>query len=71
MIDETQSDPMTTVDSYYRPQRSWAKVISLQASVCPRGGGGYLAWSRGGYLVPGGCLKFGGGLKFFRGGGVV
>ena len=24
---------------YYRPQRSWAKVISLQASVCPHGGG--------------------------------
>ena len=24
---------------YYRPQRSWAKVIFLQASVCPRGGG--------------------------------
>ena len=23
---------------YYRPQRSWAKVISLQASVCPHGG---------------------------------
>ena len=25
--------------SYYRPQRSWAKVIFLQASVCPQGGG--------------------------------
>ena len=24
---------------YYRPQRSWAKVIFSQASVCPRGGG--------------------------------
>ena len=24
----------------YRPQRSWAKVKFLQASVCPRGGGG-------------------------------
>ena len=23
---------------FYRPQRSWAKVISLQASVCPHGG---------------------------------
>ena len=23
---------------FYRPQRSWAKVIFLQASVCPRGG---------------------------------
>ena len=23
----------------YRPQRSWAKVMFLQASVCPRGGG--------------------------------
>ena len=24
---------------FYRPQRSWAKVIFLQASVCPQGGG--------------------------------
>ena len=24
---------------YYRPQRSWAKVIFSQASVCPQGGG--------------------------------
>ena len=26
--------------SYYRPQRSWAKVIFLQACVCPQGGRG-------------------------------
>ena len=41
--------------SYYRPQRSWAKVISLQASVCPHGGGG------------GGCLLqiFGGASEIF------
>ena len=25
---------------YYRPQRSWAKAIFLQASVCPQGGRG-------------------------------
>ena len=37
---------------HYRPQRSWAKVISLQASVCPHGGG-YL-------LRSGGCLVWGG-----------
>ena len=47
----------------YRPQRSWAKVISLQACVCPHGGG-----VPG--LVLGGCLKFPGGagcLKFSGG----
>ena len=26
-------------ESYYRPQRSWAKVIFSQACVCPQGGG--------------------------------
>ena len=26
--------------AFYRPQRSWAKVIFSQASVCPQGGGG-------------------------------
>ena len=59
----------------YRPQRSWAKVISSQASVCPQGGG---VWSGpGGGLVPGlsnflaGSPNFGGGwcLQFFGGGG--
>ena len=25
---------------FYRPQRSWARVIFLQASVCPQGGSG-------------------------------
>ena len=41
---------------FYRPQRSWAKVISLQASVCPHRGvclvpGGNLVRSRGVYLA--------------------
>ena len=32
-------DDLFTVSSgYYRPQRSWAKVIISQASVCPQGG---------------------------------
>ena len=39
----------------YRPQQSWAKVISLQACVCPRGGG-CLLQSFGGV-----CSKFWGG----------
>ena len=26
-------------ENFYRPQRSWAKVIFLQACVCPQGGG--------------------------------
>ena len=40
---------------YYRPQRSWAKVISLQASVCPHGEGS--AQNFGGGV----CSKFSGG----------
>ena len=36
---------------FYRPQRSWGKVIFLQASVILLTGGG---------LVPGGCLVLGG-----------
>ena len=57
--------------SYYRPQRSWAKVISLQACVCPQGGGG--TWPGPGgvseILGGGSGLKFGGvsGLKFSGG----
>ena len=35
---ETEMSPVC--DTYYWPQRSWAKVIFLQASVCPRGGRG-------------------------------
>ena len=31
----------------YRPQRSWAKVMFLQASVILLTGGVYLVWSRG------------------------
>ena len=52
----------------YRPQRSWAKVISSQACVCPRGGGGgYLAWSRrrGLRFSGGGVWNFQGVSKFF------
>ena len=30
----------TGMHSCYQPQRSWAKVISLQVSVCPQGGEG-------------------------------
>ena len=33
----------------YRPQRSWAKVIFLQASVCPQGGEGCLPQCMLGY----------------------
>ena len=35
---ETLSTCYFTVN-IYRPQRSWAKVMFLQVSVCPRGGG--------------------------------
>ena len=38
---------------YYRPQRSWAKVIFLQASVCPQGGKGCLPQCMLGYNPPG------------------
>ena len=30
---------VNTLEHFYRPQRSWAKVIFLQASVCPQGEG--------------------------------
>ena len=46
----------------YRPQRSWAKVMFLQASVILSGEG----WWSG----PGG-LQFSGGLQFFGGGGLI
>ena len=38
--------------SFYRPQRSWAKVMFLQACVCPRGGGGGLPQCMLGYHPP-------------------
>ena len=38
---------------YYRPQRSWAKVIFLQASVCPQGGKGCLPQCMLGHNPPG------------------
>ena len=43
----------------YRPQRSWAKVIFLQACVCHRGGGRWWWWSGPGWRV----------LQIFGGGG--
>ena len=46
-----------TLFYFYRPQRSWAKVISSQASVCPWGG---VVWSLGG-------LQFFWGVQFFGG----
>ena len=55
-----QSDPSFL--DIYRPQRSWAKVISLQASVCPQGGGGVPG------LVPGGVGGGEGCLQLIRGG---
>ena len=45
-------------ECYYRPQRSWAKVIFLEASVCPQGG----VLSPGGVFSPGGVLSPRGGL---------
>ena len=45
------------VQRNYRPQRSWAKVISLHASVCPHGGGCLLQIFGGGA-----CSKFSGGV---------
>ena len=45
--------------AFYRPQRIWAKVIFLQACVCPQGGCG---------LVPGGSSKFFWGVSKFSGG---
>ena len=60
----------------YRPQRSWGKVIFLQASVilltgggagpgglCSRGGGGLVLR---GVLGPGGFLGLGGGGAWWR-----
>ena len=44
---------------FYRPQRSWAKVMFLQASVILSRGGG---WSG-----PRGVSNFSGGLQFFGG----
>ena len=64
--------------NYYRPQRSWAKVISSQASVCPQGGSGGLVLGGGGsgrgrgLVLGGGCVvclggwwSVQGGLQFF------
>ena len=43
---------MCSVDYFYRPQRSWAKVIFSQASVCPQGGGGVSASVHAGIYPP-------------------
>ena len=61
---------------FYRPQRSWTKVIFLHVSVILLTGGvsgpGGGVWSQGGVSGPGGVSNFfgGGGLQFFGGGGV-
>ena len=51
---------------YYRPQRSWGKVIFSQASVIlsTGGGGGIPAWIAGGILA---CLAAGLGGSAARG----
>ena len=46
---------------YYRLQRSWAKVIFLQACVCPRVG---VVWSAGWWSGPGGSPNFRGSSNF-------
>ena len=53
----------------YRPQRSWTKVIFLQACVCPRGGVGVGVSGPGGWspIFWGGLQFLGGGLQFFWG----
>ena len=58
----SDSDLVSKLHGYIllNQERSWAKVISLHACVCPRGGG---TWSG-----PGGCLKFSGGCLKFSGG---
>ena len=38
-MEGTPTPKVGVVTFYYRPQRSWAKVIFSQACVCPRGGG--------------------------------
>ena len=64
--------PYLIIFVYYRPQRSWAKVISLHASVCPHGGGVPAPNFRGGSKFWGGvpAPNFGGGclLQIFGGG---
>ena len=45
--------PVKVDDSYYRPQRSWGKVMFLQASVILLTGGGCLPQCMLGYIPPG------------------
>ena len=54
----------------YRPQRSWAKVISLQASVCPHRGG---VWPKilGGVSAPNFRGRGGVWPKFWGGGCLI
>ena len=72
-------DLYSNSDNYYRPQRSWAKVIFSEACVKNSVHGG--VWSRpgspnfwgvsnfsGGFQFFGGLQFFGGGVQFFRGG---
>ena len=49
-------------------KRSWAKVISSQASVCPQGGGGWWSGPGGSRIFRGGGVSnFSEGLQFFGG----
>ena len=52
--------------TFYRPQRSWAKVLFLHLSVILLTGG-VVVWSRGDLQFFGGGLQFLGGLQFFGG----
>ena len=47
------------MEHFYRPQRKFAKVMFLQVSVCPRGGGMHGCW--------GGHVWFGGACMVARG----
>ena len=51
--------------NYYRPQRKFAKVMSLHVCVCPRGGGGGILACIAGFQAHAG----GGELRGLAGGG--
>ena len=51
IIRASQSIQVSSFSCYYRPERSWAKVIFLHLSVILLTEGVYLVWSRGVYLV--------------------
>ena len=43
-------------DNNYRPQTKFAKVMFLQVSVCPHGGGAWLLWGGACVVTPGGYV---------------